>query len=48
MEASVAEVKGIFTDAVHVLLSPETWKSAEGALTTIFPGAPVKFEPDKL
>ena len=35
-------------DAPQVLLSLETWKSVEGAVTVILPGAPVRFAPDKL
>ena len=46
--ASVAPLYGIVAVLAQVLLSEETWKSDEGAVTVMFPGAPVRFDPEIL
>ena len=45
--ANVAEVYAMVVEAPQVLLSFETWKSVEGAVTFILPGKPVRFAPDR-
>ena len=45
--AKVAEVYAMVVEAPQVLLSFETWKSVEGAVTFILPGKPVRSEPDR-
>jgi hypothetical protein len=48
VDGNVADEYGIVVLGPHVLLSFDTWKSVDGAVTVIVPGAPVRFAPDKL